>query len=268
MDRLTIRDYSKDAMNRPRLQRAAALAAALMSVMTLSTSTATSASAASTNCGTVGNYFDGIYFEPATVGHNTRGVIAQLLVRPSASCTTDGTDFNFTNAWTMIAGNQPLQHVQSGFVRRTPTSFTQSFSQAARSANDVETTYVNTQLFEGARLPYEQQVRTSTLCQGGAARCVFSYSNGSATLISNWDPLTSWNGPFEVQYAGETGYRESDIPGRSTNRTEFTGMKYYTGEGGTGVVTQPCGATAVINSTRWGQDRPACDQMRVWTATG
>lgn len=250
------------------MPRTLALFAAVTTVVALTTATAPTASAALSTCGTASNYFDGIYFEPATVGHNTRGVIGQLLVRPSASCTTVSTDQNLTNAWTMIAGAASLQWVQSGFIRKNPTSFTQSFSQAARSASDVETTFVNTQLFEGARIPYEQQVRTSSLCQGGSTRCVFSYANGSAILISNWDPLTSWNGPFEVQYAGETGYAESDIPGRTTNKTEFTGLKYYTGEAGTGVVNQPCGATAVISSNRWGQDRPACDQMRVWTATG
>lgn len=229
--------------------------------------TTSPATAASSTCGTRGNYFDGMFYNPQDAGHVTRGVTGFLLVRPSASCTTDTGMFNFTNAWTLLSGASGGEHVQSGFIRKTSTSFTENFSQAVRGGTDIETKYVGTQLLEGERNQYEQAIWTNSLCSH-SSRCAFSYAKGSLILISNWDPLTSWNGPFNVQYASETGYRESDVPGRATNKTEYTGLKYFTGENSTGAVTQPCGVTTRIDSSRWSQDRPACDQLRTWTATG
>ena len=65
-------------------------------------------------------------------------------------------------------------------------------------------------------------------------------------------------------YMGETGYRESDIPGTTSNKTGYNFMQYVNGSNQW--VTQPCGLTEINDTpTRWTKETISCSHRRIWT---
>jgi hypothetical protein len=101
-------------------------------------------------CGSSGNYYDGYYY-PNNSSERFEGASTYLVVRPSGLCSTDSSIItNFSNSWSMIAGQGACEWAQSGFENRYNKPI-QHFAQVAKNCGSVTTVYWPTNLVSGEK---------------------------------------------------------------------------------------------------------------------
>ena len=94
-------------------------------------------------------------------------------------------------------------------------------------------------------------------------------SNIDTTVFieSPWNVL-NWTHPWMAQYVGEVGNTQSDIPGLSTRKTDWSSMTVQAFSDN--VFRGTCARITLskaVGDARWAADAPNCDHVRAWTAT-
>lgn len=210
------------------------------------------------NCdNNVGNFFAG--WSGNEGAFKIEGVSASLTYRTSNVCTFGGG--NFDTGWTMLAGAQWFQYVQSGFLfDGNPLGCMRHFAQQSNDPN-VFTTKTGSCTNDGEVHRAWQQYLPNT---GGHIR---SNIDTTVFLESSWNVL-NWTHPWSAQFFGEVGNMQGDIPGRSTRKTDWSSMtvQAFTDN----VYRDTCGRITLVRSVdnaRWRADAPNCNHVRAWTET-
>jgi hypothetical protein len=79
----------------------------------------------------------------------------------------------------------------------------------------------------GNELTVGQQYYLTSQTNGncGGFTCMQNYVGLDLVDSTVWSPLASWSSPFDLQYFGETHYKESDIPGTSSNQSALAALE-------------------------------------------
>jgi len=258
----------------PRTRRPVArLLAALLLVLAAAhlTLSAPPASAAGTCSGQPSNYFDG-FFQNGKPTYQYEGASSYIVVRDAANCTGDATVGNFTNSWVMIASNVTSADYngwgQVGFERtaNSPTRSLRWFSQFYDGYYTLETRYstfsVNNQLGvrHAFRVLWNESCRCLRATIDNTLWAESSFNPFAYPSESNWGPQ-----PWSPQFLAETGYLQSDVPGRATTRTRWSGLGAQRVSDDR-LVLMPCILSgANDNPTRWGRQAQSCTAFEVWT---
>lgn len=228
-----------------------------------------SAGAALATCGTGGNYHVG-QKRPST-GVTAYGVKATLNAERGSLCGSDLTHNNFNTVYVMLAeeANDDPDHIfgwaQVGYHRFAGET-TYHFWQH-RHGNPPPgdlTADIQTEFYEAAvanSATYEYVVRYSDTCD-----CIRMFIDGVLVKNTDFDPFVSWagSGAWNYQLMAEARYKESDVPGTASDRTNLSGIKLWSSVNTYYAV--PCGSlTSHNDSSRWATTRPTCDSAQIWT---
>jgi hypothetical protein len=188
------------------------------------------------------------------------GVSASLKYRTSDVCTFG--DGNWYSGWTMIAGLEDFQYAQSGFYfDGNPLGCMRHFAQQSNVANGKPPTKFGSCTSDGeVHRAWQQYVPNS----GGHIR---SNIDTTVFLETTWNALL-WTRPWRAQFNGEVGNMQTDIPGRSTRKTDWSSMTIQAFSDN--VYRGTCGRITLfrgVDNGRWNADAPTCDHVRAWTDT-
>jgi len=225
-------------------------------------------------CGTRSNYFDGFYHNTSAHADTLEGASAYIVNRFGSVCDTDhsapspggqtiGT--NFTTAWVMIAAYDGNGWAQTGFIRgyNSPQYKWAEFY-------DPLTGNVYNRFPSSPSLPDGANHADRALWSSACA-CIEMSIDGVMLTRTNFNPWVNWYaGPngnqFSPQFAGETTYLASDIPGVPTSKSRIWALgaqQYY----GDALVSMPCTLTAInSNPSRWALSAASCTDFSIWTA--
>jgi len=163
--------------------------------------------------------------------HTYAGASAVLTVRSSSVCPSDSTSANyatgnlgnFVYAYTMVATADASAWSQSGYFRSYGTPLIHMAQQKwpDGSLHDNFCLICGT-LSAGETHKYWQQASPG----GGDCACMHANVDQTQFIVSPTNSLSSWllAGPLSPQFDGETRYRESDMPGSSSQSALFTQM--------------------------------------------
>jgi len=189
---------------------------------------ASPAAASYPTCGTLGHYFDGYYnYSPGPL-QVSEGNSAALTVRYGSVCDSDtsadtvigGLTTNPSASWEMLNGaadssGHGTGYSQAGFLRWYGSS-DYSFAEY----NDFHGQYNRKDDFahplsQGSTYKYQTQYNPGCTCLQNLAA-------GVQINQTSFNPTGTFATPWQLQYFGEVHYRESDIPGNPTVKTNFT----------------------------------------------
>jgi hypothetical protein len=211
-------------------------------------------------CSGVGsNYFDG-YYQNGRPEWQFTGASSYIVVRDGVNCSGVSGVGNFTNSWVMIAGPGPRDWGQVGF-ERTAGYTLRWFSQFSYSGG-LTTRYSTHTVTNQIGVRHVFQVAWYANC-----RCLRANIDGTVGWFnSSFDPKRVWGAqPWSPQFLAETGYLQSDVPGRASTPTAYSGMGVQRLDTGR-FVSVPCGLSAANdNPTRWGRAPSNCTAFNVWT---
>src|SRR5699024_5180440 len=132
-------------------------------------------------------------------------------------CSTDSSIItNFSNSWSMIAGQGACEWAQSGFENRYNKPI-QHFAQVAKNCGSVTTVYWPTNLVSGEKHAYRSLYNSST-------GRVESKVDTTIFITSIFPMFGTWTQPFDVQFMGEVGYMASGMPGSPSSQTAFSAL--------------------------------------------
>jgi hypothetical protein len=248
-----------------------ALAASLILMLTTSLAVFAEASSASASgiCSSSGKFNDGYFYNPnAFPGYDFEGASGYIVVRDGNLCVPNSGPQNFTNAWVMIAsdpsGNSGSGWSQVGFERTAGYNLRWFAQHAGRVGNyfDITTRYSTFSVNNQVGVRHTFRVLWNYSCY-----CIRATIDTTNWLDSKFNPFvdTTWTRPFSPQFAGEAGYRESDMPGLSSARTAFSalGAQRYSDDV---LAPLPCIMSgANDNPARWGRLASSCEAFTIWT---
>jgi hypothetical protein len=184
------------------------------------------------------------------------GVYARIDVQQAGQCT--GGSNKFSNVYAMLhddLSQSSLGWAQSGF-EKDPVNGVRNFAQVASSvglytwysANPIPVNQANDYKSFIAQIP------------GGV---VGSYVNGDVKVAS---ATSGWDSPYELEYSGESRYRESDIPGVLTDHVVINLNQFYSSNTWSWQST-PCGIFDTYNQSpnHWYKNETSCTQRHLWT---
>lgn len=221
---------------------------------------ASPATAAGQCSGSGGNYFNG-YYQNGRPEWKFTGASSYIVVRDGANCTGVNGAGNFTNAWVMIAGPGSRDWGQVGFERTAGFNGLRWFAQFSSNgglATRYSTGSVNNQI--GVR-------HTFRVLYYADCRCLRANIDGSVGWYSSsFDPKQVWGAqPWSPQFFAETGYLQSDVPGRQSTPTAYSALGAQRFDNGQ-LMGMPCILSAATdNPSRWGRTSSSCTAFTVWT---
>jgi hypothetical protein len=229
------------------------------------------ASAAQSNCGVRTSYFDGYVWDNRWAPR-FEGADATLTLRTGGLCGTDQNQIsNFTNAWSMIAGDpsgSACGWAQSGFERGYVVGGGNNIRHFGQISNDtcsiLDTRYSSSYITPGTTHDYYSGYVPQ-------CACAISYVDGVPYRTSSFDPYGTWTYPFQPQFNGETSYLQNDMPGSSTSHTQFRSLMAENAS--TDIYVQmPCGmiyGNSQIDygysPVTWQQSSSNCQSFDIWT---
>lgn len=208
------------------------------------------------------NYFDGFY-QRGRPEWRFIGSSSYIVVQDGALCTGLGGIGNFTNSWVMIAGSganydwgQVGFERTSGYAPQTLRWFAQ-FADDGRLSTRYSTGSVTNQI--GVRHAF--RVLWSAACN-----CLEARIDQFVWFRSNFNPKIRWNAqPWSPQFFAETGHLQTDVPGRSATRTQWSAMGAQRLDNGQ-LMGMPCILSGENqNPSRWGIAAAGCTSFSVWT---
>lgn len=251
-------------------RRLASLLFALLLGASLQLISPASARAAQT-CGTYDSYFAGFNGYNTSPSNWFEGVSSYIVVRDGALCSGTTPDVRFTSAWVMIASLNAnrtsfLGYQQIGFSRTNLSGatglrwFAQMYNGNLSDPNGVVTYFSEGTVGNQVGTKHAFRVTYAPTTQ-------LMYGTIDGTLIqrSNFRPFDEWGPlPWSPQFNAEAFHRESDIPGRGSSRTTYSGL------GGQRVsdhqlVPMPCILTGRVDTARWSAAPSGCGGFSVWT---
>jgi hypothetical protein len=212
------------------------------------------------------------------------GASANVVYRDGALCSSDATIANASLVWTMVADGSPEPDgwAQSGRIYRKGLPCWQHFAQQVRNkflypphtwiepgcttAGSVFHVWQQT-IFVGGSLNWAIRSNINT-------KVLLDSSQETSELGGPWSHIASWTTPFNVSFAGETKHNNSDIPGYSATKSDFSPA------GQTPMQVQDflndawyntCGyvtLAAIVDADpahRYATDAPSCSNVRTWT---
>jgi hypothetical protein len=170
------------------------------------------ATAAGSTCGTVGVYGIALNVSPTGSDHY-EGASANILNQNGDLCSSVHSNNNVSAGWTMLTDGP--DYIQTGFTDRYGISGSYFFGQVD-DLGTISTQFSATAISGSHFHHYWEEWRNVTGCVG----CVQGFVDGDKYVQTTNNPRTSWGSLFN-QYAGETHYLESDVPGLSTSKTHY-----------------------------------------------
>jgi hypothetical protein len=219
----------------------------------------TPAHAAGVCSGVGSNYFNG-YYQNGKPQYQFTGASSYIVVRDGVNCSGASGTGNFTNAWVMIAGPGLQDWGQVGF-ERTAGQTLRWFSQFSYDGG-LTTRYSTHTVTNQIGVRHAFRVLYYADC-----RCLRANIDGSVGWFrSSFDPKREWGAqPWSPQFFAETGYLQSDVPGRASTPTAYTALGAQRLSDGR-LVGMPCILSAATdNPSRWGRAASSCTAFNVWT---
>lgn len=211
--------------------------------------------------------FDGLGYSGSVA---YEGASATIVTRIHYQCSGDATATNRTSAWAMIADNSPDQNLaQAGLIRLGQWSETHQFwetNYVDGSGNHQTFNYNPTGSTPGDMHDYE--IHYVVACS-----CFHLDIDGTQKLATTWSPYQKWGSqPWAPQWFGETKYADSEIPGTSSVKENFTLLKVQR-MANHGIDDVTCSFTmATINSLSsvWGHSTwsSSCPNYSIWQING
>jgi hypothetical protein len=177
-------------------------------------------------------------------------------------CTTDTNGgVNFSTSWVMIQ-TDASHYAQSGTMYRWGYgSCVKRWAEQTPPTGSFQDFYIGGCSSPGAVNRYWEQ--TLYVSSGWHVR-----SNIDTTIIrqSTFSPFDWPNGPIGLGFASETYHYESDIPGTSTNRQDWSSMQAqrFTNDQWYGTCNEAYFGKHVDNPA-WSNYAPHCDHTQAWT---
>lgn len=179
------------------------------------------AKAALPGCGALGNQHVG--YER----NGYRGTSARIVVRNPALCLSEARpDFNFSNAWSMVASapTDPTRgYAQVGYMRQRDGVVRDFWEYDPDGTGPIGRTRLHTTLTPRADGEEHQYwVKYETL---NACNCLQLIVDGTVYVNTPFNPFTTFTQPFANQWFGETTFCESDVPGRPGTTARFSQLQ-------------------------------------------
>lgn len=178
-------------------------------VLVVGASTAGVAMAATSPCGTAGNFHD----DAITSTYPTYGAEANIVAMHPAICGSS----SFGNAWSMLSA---ASGSGSGWAQAGYGNFYGTFEGFTQWVNKYPADNPSTKYFAAP---------------SGAPQYVVSYNftdgflhlwmNTTQLTQTNFDPAVYWTAPCYASFSGETGHKQSDVPGTLSSPVTFSQMK-------------------------------------------
>ena len=207
-------------------------------------------------CGTPGNYFDGMY----RIGDNIEGVKANITSRFSGVCDTDSDPANnFTNAWSMITPSTSNAWVQSGYER--------GFGTGVRHFSQIYSPGLQDTTAWGSLFPYNED-HTYWQQYDPATKRIRSNVDLTNFLVTSFNPFAVWPQPFISEFMGEVRYLASDVPGYSGSAAGFWSIQTQRTSNHSWQFI-PCPYLTGLNDqpSRWAVQGVSCTSFHIYTHT-
>jgi hypothetical protein len=242
--------------------------AALVACAELLASPAMPVQATYPTCATPPLWFAG--FTTMSTSQQWEGASAHMSYKDDNVCTSVQNNTNLSTSWSMIQGSPygaNAGYAQSGriYYPTIPSNCMRHFGEQSESGSSfVRMLGVCTSSNENHQV-WQQYIPSNGHLRSNIDTTVF--------LESSWSPVGIWPTPWQANFLGETHYGESDVPGLTSNPTDFTQMQVqrYSDD----LWESTCSSDVTLGSIgswdpsqtyyRYSQDRPACDHVREWT---
>jgi len=232
------------------------------------------------SCSNLGNPHTGFNQNSWSNSTEYEGVSANIAVRTGNPCVGVWNDYNFSNAYVMIANNPSFSFanngwVQAGFITDQgghPGSwdFAQAYSgcgiQTICSTPPGKVPQISISgppvtlqtWFPGENIPntnhnykvaFDYNCPTTTTAD---TWCLDAIMGGNYELQSMFDPIQYWSTNEVASWSGEAGYYEAGVPGSSASKTTFSNMQAQSFAVDTWG-PYPCGISRAINDHLSGQ---------------
>lgn len=201
----------------------------------------------------------------ASQPHRLEGVSAEILTHVNpALCTTSQSGANFSAVWTMVFGSNG--YVQSGTKFYPGTSCSRTWAEQSRNGSQAD--YYGSCVSNSTYYRFWQQSITTT--SGGS----YLRSNVNSTILHQASfgiaEITNYFGRADVAFEGETYYAATNLPGSTSNPTDFDviQVQYYSNDSFNGACSGVIlGRVNQGNVSRYAEGAAACDDTQVWTRT-
>lgn len=224
----------------------------------------------------------GAAFNPCTAygsnfaGRNTyvaynafEGIGANLTYQSDALCTSYLGNDNLATTWSMASGNDEKGWSQSGQIYFYSLGCAAHFGEQEENAD-----YFMPALILGVcastgeiHWVWQQYLPDSGHMRSNIDQTVMLETGYSVFAPEGNYAGSGWGQPFQVEVEGETKYRETDVPGTTSQPSDFTGMEVQRWSDDNWETT--CNGNASFRSStslaRYSDYPPSCDHVQVWT---
>lgn len=232
------------------------------------------ASAAAGTCGVDANWFDG-YGVPAKASRY--GVSAQIEFQNPDLCGNDETGGSFSGVWTMITAAS-VSHPSSDAARGYAQA---GYLQLADKVGDGPCTCIS-QFSQ-----YTKKCQAALSCTGNPLVTHYDYDNpagfwtyqvsfgsdGVLHMLSHGAELDSmdystsgvWSPDWEGQFSGETGNKESDMVGSTSDKANFLNLQTQASDRSWGAVAAKNMTSLVPTDIHYYQEKSSNADFDIWT---
>lgn len=206
-----------------------------------------------TACGTHANFFDGRTHDPST--GEPYGAWAEINVRNAELCTpTDQTD---STAWTMIGRDNDQGYFQVGYVKNNNGRFKFTETNKDGGSNFTFETYGIVNL--DSKWGFKSRIESDGY--GHMSFCSPKPNPVCSELKkTGWKPFDTWSGT-KAHFYGETQHTQTDVPGTSSNKTNFSEVQEIKGSG-----SWYSGSTSpIISISAYKQEFVSDSHFKIWT---
>lgn len=244
---------------------AAAVAIAVVAVLAAPGSIAPKLVLAAGNCTTNGDSSWGAgWWTTYSPASEPEGASAVTTYRTAASCQNGvhvgaNPPANYSG-WVMVFGQGSLQYAQDGLM----------FDGNALGCPRHWSQYNNN---------FAYPVEKTGSCVGGGEvhtlKVVYLPASGKLQMIidstvfdtTSFNVRTAWSRPMGVEFAGEAGDPNTDIPGLSTSKFDWNTMSVqFVSNNGWSDVCGHLTLYSVVTNSRYATGATACDHDQAWTA--
>lgn len=220
-------------------------------------------SAYATSCGTPSFWHVGYHTTSQSTSLSTLfGARATIDVQGLTYC-SGGNSTNFSNAYVMMKSNPDFANDgwgQAGWERGSadgPHPGYRHFAQVV-NGNSTNTWYSAGTLTLGTTGSY----RAENFNTAPALNQIQALVNTNVVLVGS---TTEWASPFSVELSEEARYREDDVSGVDTNRTNFAALKYKSKSSGSWIDMPEGIFDTYANSSKWHHVSVSGTQKQMWS---